>query len=981
MRRLSPLLFQVVLSALAAVSARPRPLARRRRPLATAGAAPVAAARPRSPVAPVAPAPGAVGAAVAAALAPAAPTPAAGRRPLGRLGRRTRFGGRARPTWLADRTALAAAVAIGAVFTGWNMFRYPRYELDEGTYIGSAWAMLDQGRLSYYTYNYDHPPLGWLILGLWAKLLGGFRVFGMSINVGRVLMLVVTLLTAATVFALVRMATGRTAAALLGAVAFVVSPLGVPLHRQIYLDNIGTLFLLISLSLIVASGQQLGRVVLSAIVFGLAFWTKEIFVVALPAMLYLVVARAHPRQRAFFGTLWLSTAGSAISAFVLLALLKDELLPPGTLWSSTDPHVSLIETYLAQASREGGGFLSGEGGFGAFARDWAARDPLIIGGGIVAAIGLALWRRRDHLATGLALLIGSFVLFLGRGGIVLDYYVIPLVALLAVALGIVAGHALNAAARWQPGRRFGAAIAVALTVLLVGGSARANRPAFTVDQTTAQTEAARWVAANLPSDSLIIMDSYPWVDLRDPTFTGGRTFRAHYYWPALNDPTLRRRLTENRWQTIDYVVTSPSLFSSEARSDIDLLREVVENSDIVRRVAAPGAGMEIRRVRKVHRLPATANPMLTNTWQTYKERFIADGRVLDPKSNNETTSEGQAYAMIQAVYMDDPGTFDRVWAWTKNNLQTRGDGLLSWRWGERPDGTFGVLDPNSATDADEDAALALLFASKVWDRPAFQREALAIVADIWDQETATIAGRRTVVAGNWARGDQRADRLAVVNPSYFAPYAYRIFDQVDPDPSHDWESLVHSSYDLLARIQNIPELGGEVGLVPDWLVLDVESGEFGDAERLVPRANEFSYDASRYSWRMALDWLWFRDGRAEAALRDLAFPRTKYEEEGRLFAAYHMDGSPAADYESLSLYAGVVPSALIAGETATAHRMYAERVLAAYVNAPDGAYWGDDPTNYYNQNMAWFAVAVVDGAMGNLWDGKRTIQWGPEETG
>ena len=34
-----------------------------------------------------------------------------------------------------------------------------------------------------------------------------------------------------------------------------------------------------------------------------------------------------------------------------------------------------------------------------------------------------------------------------------------------------------------------------------------------------------------------------------------------------------------------------------------------------------------------------------------------------------------------------------------------------------------------------------------------------------------------------------------INPSYFSPYAYRVFK--DADPEHDWYSLLDSGYDIL----------------------------------------------------------------------------------------------------------------------------------------------------------------------------------------
>src|ERR687886_204701 len=100
------------------------------------------------------------------------------------------------PPQLADRCALVAALLIAALFTGFNIFHYPQYESDEGTYMASAWAMFEQGQLSYYTYTYDHPVLGWFQIGLWTELLGGFFSFGMSsVDTGRVLMLLTTILS------------------------------------------------------------------------------------------------------------------------------------------------------------------------------------------------------------------------------------------------------------------------------------------------------------------------------------------------------------------------------------------------------------------------------------------------------------------------------------------------------------------------------------------------------------------------------------------------------------------------------------------------------------------------------------------------------------------------------------------------------------------------------------------------------------------
>ncbi|MGB5974169.1 MAG: glycosyl hydrolase family 8, partial [Nodosilinea sp.] len=70
-------------------------------------------------------------------------------------------------------------------------------------------------------------------------------------------------------------------------------------------------------------------------------------------------------------------------------------------------------------------------------------------------------------------------------------------------------------------------------------------------------------------------------------------------------------------------------------------------------------------------LPADSpqNELLLESWQAYRSRFIQDdGRVIDREDSDRTVSEGQAYAMLRAVAVNDPATFDRTYSWAKSNL-------------------------------------------------------------------------------------------------------------------------------------------------------------------------------------------------------------------------------------------------------------------------------------------------------------------------
>jgi endo-1,4-beta-D-glucanase Y len=882
-----------------------------------------------------------------------------------------------RPTLprLLEYLGLFAALSAAALITGLNMFHFPHYESDEGTYVASAWSMLKEGNLAYYTYNYDHPPLGWLLISVWAFVTGGFDAFGMSVNSGRMLMWFVALLSTWLIFLIVRVATERTAAALLAAVIFALSPLGITLHRQVWLDNIATFWLLVSLFMLLCARGRMGYTILSAVAFGLSFWTKEVFAVFLPGMLLLVHSLSHRAHRRFAFSLWTTTAISALSLFVLLAILKDELLPPGVLWSSQGPHVSLIETYRSQIGRGGGGsLLNPDSDFRRFLDEWVSTDPVLLLGGAAAALGGLIFGRRDPFYGSISFLALCFLLFLGRGGVTLFYYVIPVLALLALALGLLAGHVIRAASsRWRTAGWSAIVATLLLTVSFGNASIDASRTALVEKQTDAQSASTRWMVENLPRESVILMDAYGWVDMRDPAVTGGRPFtRAHYYWPGVSDPAVRYGVLHDNWRTIDYLATSPSIEADLGRRELPLVPEALANSDEIRSFTSGNWSVRIRRVRKLQQLPASADPMLVRSWGSYKAHFVKGGRVVDPKANGATTSEGQSYAMLRAVYLNDRPAFDELWRWSQRNLQ-RADGLLSWHWGDRPDGTQGVLDPNAASDADQDTALALLFAAKRWNAPLYQDDAMSILRGIWEEETALVGERRVLVAGNWARGESISETTgAIINPSYLAPYAYRIFAEADPD--HAWIDLVDSTYDLFARVRAAPELGGAAGVVPNWLRLDPDTGNVLPADLLGPGAQQFSYDASRASWRLALDWLWFKDNRAREALAGIDLPRRSMESGGLMQAAYRLDGVPAVEYEATSMYAATLGGVLVNGDRNTALRVFADKILRQYTSDSTSTHWGD-PNDYYDQNWAWFATALMNGSMSNLWAGDTTINW------
>ena len=233
---------------------------------------------------------------------------------------------------------------------------------------------------------------------------------------------------------------------------------------------------------------------------------------------------------------------------------------------------------------------------------------------------------------------------------------------------------------------------------------------------------------------------------------------------------------------------------------------------------------------------ATANERALAASKDFLERYVdPDGRVVRRDQGDDTVSEGQAYAMLVAVAIDDREAFDRVWRWTRENLQ-RPDGLLSFLW---RDGK--VEDPQAAADADLDAARALLLAASRFDDERYRTEGLRIAKGIVGEQTARSGGQRVLLAGPWANYE---DRL-VVNPSYFAPRSYALLERATGDDV--WQELAVSS----RRIADELVADGE-RLPPNWAVIrgdmDIRASGPPNNEGEAP---DYGFDAARLPLRYA----------------------------------------------------------------------------------------------------------------------------------
>jgi len=204
-----------------------------------------------------------------------------------------------------------------------------------------------------------------------------------------------------------------------------------------------------------------------------------------------------------------------------------------------------------------------------------------------------------------------------------------------------------------------------------------------------------------------------------------------------------------------------------------------------------------------------------------------------------------------------------------------------------------------------------------------------------------VAGRRYLLAG-----DSLCKReICRINPSYYAPYAYRVFAEFEGDS--DWTRLVDSSYYLL----NTASSFANTRLPADWVQLNTKTGEISRASE---KESAFSYDAFRVFWRVELDRQLFREPRADQYLREsLSWIAAEWQRRGKLPATISPAGKALVEYESLEMLAAVMCAA------------HDEAMQRKVMEAYSQGIWGDN-NKYYLQNWAWFGTALYNGFLGPL---------------
>ena len=225
----------------------------------------------------------------------------------------------------------------------------------------------------------------------------------------------------------------------------------------------------------------------------------------------------------------------------------------------------------------------------------------------------------------------------------------------------------------------------------------------------------------------------------------------------------------------------------------------------------------------------------------------------------------------------------------------------------------------------------------------YRNAALDILPDLWKQEVVLVNGVSYLLPGEWA---DDGDKIKL-NPSYFAPYAYRIFAKYDK--TNKWENLIASSYSVIKASSALSVFN----LPPDWCYMDKKTGEISLTQDATNTESDYSYDAIRTHWRIAMDCILNNDNRAFDFLKSSTkFLISYWKVHKTLPGSVSPAGVVRKDADSAAIYGAVLPAIAVV-DTNMATEMFYTKLSATFVKG----FWAN-PQDYYAQNMIWFGIAL-----------------------
>jgi endo-1,4-beta-D-glucanase Y len=342
----------------------------------------------------------------------------------------------------------------------------------------------------------------------------------------------------------------------------------------------------------------------------------------------------------------------------------------------------------------------------------------------------------------------------------------------------------------------------------------------------------------------------------------------------------------------------------------------------------------------------------------WKQTFVSGGKVIRPENGNDTVSEGIAYGMMIAASMKDKELFDQLYSYWKGH--DAGGGLMTWCI---PAGSGSCsASGGSATDADEDAAYALLQADKVFGGGSYKSDAMALIGQVWAKDIDK-ASKLPTGGSNYADTSSK-----VTNPSYFAPSHYAAFKKAGD--SNDWDGVIAAVYKAI----NTSLAGTNAnGLYAAWCSNNCSAiGSNGDNNDKF-----YQYDSHRIPMRIGMDYCF--NSRADA--KTYVAKTTKFfatnanaglNGVGRIFDMYDPASSNAAAAQptpqnnSASIIGTAAVGAMADGSqqafTNDAYQFVFDLITRTTLSTDTKDTSKKTPYSYYNGTVGMLTALIMTGA-------------------
>ncbi|MDR3741710.1 MAG: cellulose synthase complex periplasmic endoglucanase BcsZ [Terracidiphilus sp.] len=354
-------------------------------------------------------------------------------------------------------------------------------------------------------------------------------------------------------------------------------------------------------------------------------------------------------------------------------------------------------------------------------------------------------------------------------------------------------------------------------------------------------------------------------------------------------------------------------------------------------------------------------------WDSYAARYIdAQGRVFDPRGDQHTTSEGQAYALFFALADNDSAHFNRILTWTQTNLAggDLGTHLPGWLWGKDQNGVWKTLDANPASDADVWMAYTLIEAGRLWKNVPYANLGRKMLAEIAATEVANLPGFGPMLLPG-PTGFQQ-DQNWTLNPSYLPVFQFQRLAAVDPEGP--WGQIADN-------IPRLLELSARHGFAMDWVGYFSGDGFYPVAIAKAGSKDSNSSPGGGYDAIRVYLWAGMMDPGSAVRTRIVNANWSMYAYLGNHDAPPEKvsdQGVPMAQDGPVGFSAALLPYLRAFPD----HSRISSRqmIRMSLMKDESSGLYGKD-LSYYDQNLALFATGFIDGRFGFGPGGELKVEW------